>query len=307
MKYAVVIVTYNRLNLLKECIDCVLRQTITVDKIIIMNNASTDGTQEFLGQYQNQKKFCVVNEKDNYGGAYGFSRGIQIASQYFWDWVIIIDDDAMLEDGYIEKIENEMSKNEECLAYSGSVYCNGIISQEHRSRNRFKRLFKPIPVSVDEYKKRYFEYDLASFCGLMINRKLIEEIGFPEKDFFIRNDDYEYSLRIRKKSVILNINEARINHKTSIVAQQKDLSWKLFYNIRNAIYISGKYYGKSSIVEICIRYILGMFLNIVRYGRRDMKKVRWIFWIYLDAIVAGIKGEIGINEKYVAGVSYEKR
>lgn len=95
---AVVLVTFNRLELLKKSINSVLSQTTPVKKIFIINNHSTDGTENYLKGYQNDNRFKVINLKENLGGAGGFSAGLKAAYgdgpyDYYW----IMDDDTLPE------------------------------------------------------------------------------------------------------------------------------------------------------------------------------------------------------------------
>lgn len=53
--------------------------------------------------------------------------------------------------------------------------------------------------------KESFDYDLASFCGLLFSRELIKEIGVPKAEYFIWYDDSEYSLRLREKKLKLRM------------------------------------------------------------------------------------------------------
>lgn len=298
VNFAVVIVTYNRKILLEECVEAILDQSFPVERIIIIDNASSDGTNKILERYKEDNRFFIKEEKKNQGGAYGFYEGIKIALGFSWEWLIIIDDDAILSHNFIKIIHEAIFKYPKNKAFSGRVLTKGFTAREHRARNSLKVLYKPFPVSLKEYEKESFEYELSSFCGLVINRGVIEKIGLPLKDLFIRNDDFEYSLRMRRLTKIRNINSALINHKTVITTMEKDFSWKLFYNMRNAIYISGKYYGIIAKIEICIRYLFGMLFNSIRYGVIGDKSITYVTRIYRDSILAGIKNEIGIDLRY---------
>jgi GT2 family glycosyltransferase len=77
IKVNCVIVTCNRLSLLKECISAVLSQTFSVYKIIVVNNASTDGTADYLKSLDKQKLELITCAK-NTGGAGGFNRGMKV-------------------------------------------------------------------------------------------------------------------------------------------------------------------------------------------------------------------------------------
>ena len=77
--YAVVVVTYNRLELLKECLKQVENQTVPAKRIIVVNNASTDGTAEYLRECKEKnKQYRTITCMENLGGAGGFAKGIQI-------------------------------------------------------------------------------------------------------------------------------------------------------------------------------------------------------------------------------------
>ena len=300
-KFAVVIVTYNRKKLLMECIEAILKEKVPINYIIIVDNGSTDGTNSILYKYKGNSRFIIRCEDKNRGGAYGFYQGIKISLDLEWEWLIIIDDDAILDNNFTERIQEAIAKYPENKAFSGKVLTQGEIAKEHRARNFLKLIYKPFPAKEKEYNKESFEYELSSFCGLVIHRNVIEKVGLPLKEFFIRNDDFEYSLRIGKYTKIRNINNAIINHKTVISTREKDFSWKLFYNMRNAIYISGKHYGIVAKIEISIRYILGMILNIIRYGILRKKSIVDIIKVYRDAILSGIKDETGFDCRYHSG------
>lgn len=101
-----------------------------------------------------------------------------------------------------------------------------------------------------EYKGEGFELDAASFCGLVVGRKIVEKIGLPNREFFIWNDDLEYSLRIRMHSTIRNVNSARLNHKTNLYSQRssKRYLWKDYYGFRNYFYTCRKYGNKMDCI-----------------------------------------------------------
>ena len=67
--YAAVIVTYNRKDKLKKAIECLKKQIFKPEKIIIIDNASTDGTQVVLEDYKDDDLIKYVRLEDNLGGA----------------------------------------------------------------------------------------------------------------------------------------------------------------------------------------------------------------------------------------------
>ena len=85
-----VVVTYNRKEELCKNLDMLYLQTIHLDKIIVVDNCSTDGTKEYLQKkgYLEQDNFIYHCTEENIGGAGGFYTGIQRAYNEKADWII---------------------------------------------------------------------------------------------------------------------------------------------------------------------------------------------------------------------------
>ena len=95
-KIAAVVVTYNRKALLLENIESLLSQTVSdLLDIVIVDNASTDGTKEALGKYVSNEKIIYKNTGANLGGAGGFQYGIRYAAENGYEYVWVMDDDCM--------------------------------------------------------------------------------------------------------------------------------------------------------------------------------------------------------------------
>jgi GT2 family glycosyltransferase len=300
--YGVVIVTYNRLDLLRECLDAVLHQTIPFKQIIVVNNCSTDGTKEYLAALSaTEKRLNVLNEEVNGGGAAGFYSGLSAISDNL-DYVLIIDDDAILNKDFIQRINENIV--DDIYAYSGAVSTENKIDTTHRRRLTNTVLMTKKDVPISEYENEYFDYDLSTFCGLIVKRKLISRIGLPRKDFFIWYDDTEYSLRIRKHSKIRNINSARLNHKTTISTNQR-LSWKSYYGYRNQ-WIMGHEYSAFPIIYDLYRIIFHIIKIILCSINAISKPIDKIYYrnlveLHRTVIRDVTKHRDGINKKYMWG------
>ena len=122
--------------------------------VIIVDNCSTDGTGDYLGNLKaeaeaggqdsakpeiNDPRITVISERENLGGAGGFYEGIRVAQDLNLDWILIIDDDAMLRDNYNEIMTRFAAEHPETVALAGSVCVDGKIHTMHR-RNVSSRL-----------------------------------------------------------------------------------------------------------------------------------------------------------------------
>ena len=103
-----VVVTYNRLELLKRVITALKSQTVPVDKIIVVNNGATDGTKEWL----DSQEFLITIHQENVGGAGGFYRGIKEAMTTETDWIWCMDDDVFPTSKCLEKLINHYTSED---------------------------------------------------------------------------------------------------------------------------------------------------------------------------------------------------
>ncbi len=237
VKYTVVIVTHNREQLLRECIDCVRNQSIPPDSIIIVNNASTDNTKTYLNVLRTQDKiFDIIDLSQNLGGAGGFARGITRALGKNVDCVLLIDDDAIIIREYMERILEKRQQHPKYKAFAGTVKIDNIIDTSHR-RNLSQIGLMSKKCDKRKYEKDCFLCDIASFCGMVIDTNLIRKIGLPHKEYFIWYDDTEYSLRIHEYSRFLVVTKAELNHKTELNTNlyPRRYDWKEYYAIRNRL------------------------------------------------------------------------
>lgn len=299
VRFSVIIVTYNRLSLLKECLNNVLNQTYIPNNVTIVDNCSNDGTYDYLNNKVKTINYLkVYHENCNVGGAGGFHQGVKLALESNSNWFVFIDDDAILNLDYLEKIKESIENNPKYLALSGTVTTNGQIVTDHRRRLNKKE----IQVTLDEYKKDNFEYDISSFCGVVFSRTLIEKIGLPEKDFFIWFDDTEYCMRSTKLTRILNVNSAVLNHKTnnySVLNTNPYLySWKAYYGFRNRIFTYLKHNMKIIALIFAFKIIVKSLLEIVKYPKKFSITFH-NFKLVFASVCDGVLGKLGKNTKYL--------
>ncbi len=240
--YAVVVVTYNRLELLKECLKQVENQTVPAQKIIVVDNASTDGTAEYLREYKGKdRRYRIITCVENLGGAGGFEKGIQASTEETADCVLLIDDDAILDMNYMEKIMEAKQRYPDYQAFAGTVMSEGRIDTFHRrniARPGLRLINCPEESYIGKNAGQPFACDIASFCGMVVDRELVVKAGLPCSEYFIWFDDTEYSMRINRYTRFLVIPDARLDHRTAAEGPKhphRRYDWKEYYGIRNRI------------------------------------------------------------------------
>lgn len=295
MKYSIVIVTYNRCELLKECIECALVQTKPAGHIIVVDNASTDETPQYIKGLDISNLVYYRMDK-NTGGAGGFYEGLRIAHELGDEAHIIIDDDAMLTKDFAKKLCDSAGNNPDILAFAGSVYTKGKIVQEHRQKVK-RPGFIMEKISQSEYQKEVFYCDTASFCGLMIRDTVIDRIGLPQKEYFIWYDDTEYCIRIRKISPIMVIPKAMLNHKVKQpdIEWPRHYTWKDYYGIRNRMHMVKTHGNKMDYMVMRVQLWLNSGLRNRIFALLHFHGADWQeeVSIYKRGVCAGKKFKTG--------------
>jgi len=298
-----VVVTYNRKALLEECLMALLNQIRPLDEIIVVDNASTDGTEDIIKtRYEG---VTYVKLAENIGGAGGFHEGIKLAFEKGHDWIWVMDDDAVPMITALDKLTHcpMIIENKVYALASTVLNRDGSIFLMTRRLFDAKRL-RERAISADKYEQDYFQMDTASFVGFLISRKAIEEVGLPLRDFFIYYDDTEYSLRMRGKGVMFTVPGSKLVHgeggdgPNKSTRREWSLDWRTYYSIRNQIYIY-KRYGRPGL-EFYIRLFITTLKSIggvLLFRHSKFQSIKIILWSTLD----GLRGKLGKNTNFLPG------
>lgn len=193
MKVIAVIVTYNRRNLLKRCIESLQQQTHPIHEIHVIDNASKDDTHEYITQKYPEIKLLSLNH--NMGGAGGFNQGMRSAIESNADFVWLMDDDAWAESDALEKLIHGWGSIEPPPTFVSSR----ILTPENRGINTPHPDMRSFAYEWDRYiGNGWVPLNGCSFVSVLIPRNIIQVSGYPLAHYFIWWDDYEYTLRLRK-------------------------------------------------------------------------------------------------------------
>ena len=302
-KIAAVVVTYNRKELLKECLDALLNQTYSLDSIILIDNASADSTPEFLEEqgYLKNPKIDYVRLPENIGGAGGFHEGVKRGYEKNYDWLWLMDDDAEPKKDALEKLSKYFDKDNLSALASSVILTNGVISHSHRGSIDLNCIF-PMPQKPLEpkfYRRNYIEIDMASFVGVLVNRKAIQKIGYPKKEFFIYCDDVEYCIRLRQVGKILLVPDSVIVHKEATQGARLTKSfmgiksirtpynkfWLNYYNRRNLVWLGTKYSTNKIkfYLNLCGNF-LKLVIGVLIYDDCKSRRIYSIANAYIDGL-----------------------
>lgn len=247
-----VVVTFNRLAKLKLTLANLLKNSpMGLASIVVVDNASTDGTAEWLST-QDDPRLDILTSPTNRGGAGGFEQGLRHAlTQHKADWFVVMDDDAWPEPGMLDSFMANTRPDDTAVA-AAVYYPDGRICEMNRpSVNPFwspRTFLRTLIKRRDGYHIPHSAYtakqptpiDLTSFVGLFISKKMLDTVGLPDPGLFIYGDDVIYTLGLRKRGFkIIFDPSARFVHDCSTFQKNEKKTykplWKVYYAYRNGL------------------------------------------------------------------------
>jgi len=207
-----VVVTFNRLTLLQGLVTR-LREVPEVAEILVVDNASSDGTGQWL---TSQSDVVSRTLPENLGGAGGFHNGLGWAMARGADLVWLMDDDGLPDLDCLPVLLEHQSE----LDFWGPIVVaeDDLDDAEHPARLvfpiRLPGTATVLRTTADVARHGPLLRDVViPFNGVLVTRDLVERVGLPRAEFFIWGDDVEYLWRARQAGArVATIAGARVRH-----------------------------------------------------------------------------------------------
>ncbi|MFD0750787.1 glycosyltransferase family 2 protein [Mucilaginibacter calamicampi] len=244
---AAVIVTYNRLEMLKHCIGKLRAQTLPVNDIIVVNNGSTDGTKEWLAT---QTQLIVFNQP-NSGSAGGFYTGIKAAAEaYNYKWLWLMDDDGYPAEDCLENLIAATVKKPEVDVWGCIVLDNDNPDSLAFDCAAITTSNNKIHLSIE-----YVDNWAPFFNGILLAVNTVKKVGYPDPRLFIWGDEMEYFQRINNIGAIIKSTTKAVFYHPKDRLYDKvfkgeyvydgPTNWKAYCFFRNRAYLGRKYHNST--------------------------------------------------------------
>ena len=277
-----VVVTWNRKALLLECLDCLRRQTARAD-VLVVDNASTDGTGEALRPMIEAGEIAYVNTGKNLGGAGGFQFGVKAAVEAGCDYVWIMDDDSMPTPTALEALLSAAGEIGDFGWLSGkTLWSDGSLCRMNVQRNMKLG-------NITDFSAPRIPSAAATFVSLLVPSKVVREVGLPIGEFFIWADDLEYTRRISLKHpcfVIpgsVTVHKCATNNGGNIATDQPERIDRYRYAYRNEVYVYRRE-GWPGVRRLLLRTPLHIFRVLTKSKGQKGKRIR----VILGSTISGI-------------------
>ena len=276
---AVVIVTYNRADLLARCLDGLAASTRRPDAVVVVDNASTDHTRAVL-EGRDDLPLQVVHSPENLGGAGGFHLGVRTAYVAGYDRIWLMDDDVVPAPTCLEVL----------MAHPGPALIAVREDREGRLCEKAATDFdlrnplavRPKRATVEStYRSRAampaeVTVENVAFEGFLVHRRVVAAVGLPDPGFFIFYDDADFAVRARRAGFTIRaLRDAVLVRQLGFDQQHDTGSWKGYYMYRN-LFVVHLRYGENPLVRRKPWLLaLGVLATAGARGRRDEARNVW--------------------------------
>jgi GT2 family glycosyltransferase len=231
-----VVVTYNRKELLRQCLAALGGQTRAPDRVLVVDNLSTDGTREMVrAEFPGVELLALP---DNRGGAGGFHAGLERAHADGAEWVWLMDDDTIATPTALEALlaapAQVADRQAPLLLSSRALWTDG--SLHPMNSPTFKR--EPDEF-VDAAERGLLPIRYATFVSLLVHRDAVDRFGLPHAHYFIWSDDVEYTARIVRAGPFgYFVPESVVEHRTKNAhTAVTESGGRFYYHVRNNLYM----------------------------------------------------------------------
>ncbi len=227
-----VVVTYNRKDLLRECLAAVTAQTRPADVVLVVDNDSTYGSREMVrDEFPAVELLALpVNE----GSAGGFHEGMKAAVARGVDWLWVMDDDTIPAPDALERLLDARGDFPDAVMFASKVLWTdgGLHPMNWPGLD---------PRDMDDFvgaiDRRALRIRANTFPSLLVRRSAVETYGPPRKGFWIWSDDIDFTQRILRHEPGYMIPRSVAVHKTKTAHRPWEGKERFYYAVRNGLFI----------------------------------------------------------------------
>lgn len=313
-KVTAVIVTYNRREKLEKALAIYLASKIAA--LVVVDNASTDGTGAYLRTLADPR-LHVVSLPENGGGAGGFHEGMKYVHETVrdYDWLVAQDDDAYPDAGTLDKFIASPGPQDADAIIAAVYYPDGGICEMNRpgflpfktwrqTLATLRRGNAGFHIDSGHYlEKRRCPVDFASFVGLFIHKRVVEKMGFPDKDWFIYGDDLDYTtgltgagFRMVFDPGITFYHDCRSLNAGSVNQKTYSSLWRTYFMYRNGLIIYKRLAGALFFPVLLYKLASWLLAARVHQDKAGYFRLLWL------SVVDGLSGDRRKKLKDISGI-----
>jgi rhamnopyranosyl-N-acetylglucosaminyl-diphospho-decaprenol beta-1,3/1,4-galactofuranosyltransferase len=292
-----VVVTWNRRDLLLESLAAVLGQDRPPDAVIAVDNASTDGTADAVRAGFPAVRLATLAQ--NTGGAGGFAYGLALALADGADLVWLMDDDTVPEPGALRAL---LAARDQAPGGRPVLLASRVLWTDGRAHPMNTPRAKPFATGAEQRAAAAagcVPIRSASFVSILVDAALTRQRGLPQADYFLWNDDFEFTTRLLRGQAGLLCPASVVVHKTRVFGSTDvDPGDRFFYEVRNKVWTltSGSALGPAERVLYAAATLRRWVRTFARSGQRGPLR---------SALVAGLVAGVRARPRPTAEILAE--
>jgi GT2 family glycosyltransferase len=302
---SVIVVNWNKKEYLNDCLASLQAQTFSNFEVILVDNGSTDGSVEYVRQ-----KFPgwvrILRNGRNEGFSGGNNRGIRAAAGKY---IVLLNNDAQADARWLEELVKAAEENPRAGMLASKIYLQGrtkiIDNVGHLMyRDGLNRGRGRLEADHGQYDK-IEEVFFPSGCAALYRRKMLDEVGLFDEEFFAYGDDTDLGIKGRLAGWnCLYVPKAVVHHHYSQSSGAYS-ALKAFYVERNRVWIAVKYFPLTLLLEspffTLLRFVLQGYGALVGRGAAGRFSEAYspgkLLEILLKAYLAAFRGLPGMWKK----------
>lgn len=228
-----VVVTYQRLALLRASLSALRGQLRLPDAVLVVDNASTDGTAAAIAAEHPAVDLRVLSR--NTGGAGGFAYGLQAALDDGADLVWLMDDDTVPRPDALLRLLEVQAAAAPALVASRVVWSDG---RDHPMNTPRRSPFAGAAQQRAAAAAGCVPVRSASFVSVLLDARAVRAVGLPVADYFLWNDDFEFTTRLLRGRVGLLCPSSVVEHRTERFGDSEaDPGERFYFEVRNKVWL----------------------------------------------------------------------
>ena len=305
--------THSRCEMLPRALSSVVAQAHRPDLFLILDNASTDGSDKVLKSFADKHDFIkIIRSEKNLGASGGMRFLMERALEMGADWVWFMDDDAEVDSKALDMLLKSSAVNnpEAYILEMAVLDANGVWTPHNRpslfNEDRFD--FQGLEESAI-HSDEPIEVHTGGYNGWFVRRSCFEEFGFPRSDMYFWFDDIEYVVRVSRKKKVFLVPKAKVKHfATSLV--EYEVRWpfsgplpkipaehmeRYFYWNRNWLWFAKQWLPAHKYAVFWAKHVARGLAAPVLFKQDDLVK-RWKFVV--EAGLDAAKNKLGKKEGF---------
>lgn len=308
-KVTIVLVNYNAQRYMEAFFASLAKQSYTNIDVILVDNCSLDASVDWLEEHQKDVK--LVKMKENVGFGEGCNVGMREAIAQGTDYVLLLNLDTVLEADLVSEL---VTYADECTVTTAAIYCG--TQEEKKEWYAGGEIDKNLAV-VDQMvwkkaEKSCYDVGFISGCCMLLHKKVIEKVGYFDKDYYLYYEDTDYCVRLQKAGISMRyVTTSGLWHSvgaSSIGGNEMSCSTQ-YYVTRNRLLFAEKYALQKDGGESVLRHILSERAFFDGNGHEK-------YWLYIKAAIEdyllqrygrGFYGNTLIQDRYYIAEGFHER